>query len=268
MSANIEALSQGAANTPNNSMNPEGQTLGVVRPPENTVPPVVSPVPGPQGQPVTEKNPEAPKLDEKPTHEQLSKDAQTVLETVKLDSSAVEQEWFANGGKLNEATYEAFAKAGISKDIVDNYGKMLQSSQQQSIESQRSAYQTAVDESSGGRDKTVELIGFLNSGAVSANEYQTLYNQLNSGNSVQGVAAINRLKTLHAERYGNKGNMLQGVQMPVGDVFNSIEEAQLAFNETMKGDPREREMKQKIVMDKLQKTNKARVARGERPFFG
>ena len=261
--SNIEALSQGASN------HPEQNDVVAPNPPvqENKnieVPPQTNMPQPEQNQIPVKKEPE------QPTHEQLSNDAKSVLETVKLDSATVEKEWFDNGGKLTDDTYSALEKAGISRDIVDNYGKMLQTSQQQSFETQKTNYQSAIDNVTGGREETVKLVDFLNSGAIPSSEYQALYAQLDRGDVKQGEAAIRRLQNLYSEKYGKDGTPVQGLHANTatyGDVFNSSNEVSLAFKDASKGDPRTKDQRQDIVLEKLSRTNEARKARGLPAFY-
>ncbi len=272
MTTNIDALA-GANPEPSPDPNTAGaNTTGTVQPEQKFVE-------QPQAQPALPENskpPEQPadtaeeKKPDEVTHEQMATDAKKVLETVKLDSAAIEKEWFGNDGKLNEETYKAFEEIGISKDIVDNYGRMMQEKQSANFEQEKAAYITAVDAVSGGREKTVELISYLNSGAVAANEVQILKQQLDSGNKDVAILAIKRIQNLHAERYGTQGKPIQGMHGPVtssGDIFSSLADAQLAFNKTLQGDPRETKMRQEQWNEKLMKTNKIRKARGEQPFY-
>ena len=189
---------------------------------------------------------------------------------MKLDSATVEKEWFDNGGKLTDDTYSALEKAGISRDIVDNYGKMLQTSQQQSFETQKTNYQSAIDNVTGGREETVKLVEFLNSGAIPSSEYQALYAQLDRGDVKQGEAAIRRLQNLYSEKYGKDGTPVQGLHANTatyGDVFNSSNEVSLAFKEASNVAPGNREKAQDDVVEKLSRTNATRRARGLPEFY-
>lgn len=257
---------------------PEGQQP---LPADQNTPPVpesnqLTPQPAPQ--PVqTPIQPEAEKLpDGSAEFVQAQKDGSETVKQFGLEPEAIETEWFSNGGKLTEDTYKVFESKGISRAMVDNYGKMLEQGQKQQTQSQQQkiiqaeqAYISAVDAHTGGREKTAELMLFLSSGAIPANEQQALFQQLDIGDVETAKIAMNRIKTLHEGRYGREGRPLNGGDLghyATGDIFNTGDEALMAYTACDRGDPRQTQMRRDQVMAKLTKTNQMRAARGQAPL--
>lgn len=106
----------------------------------------------------TEQQPQA-QSNETPPDTAAGKQAADIVQKAGLDWSKLNTEWQAEG-KLSDASYEAFAKQGVSKELVDGFITGQQAVNAQAVNVMRNA----AFETAGGEAKYMEAISWAKTG--------------------------------------------------------------------------------------------------------
>lgn len=125
--------------------------------------------------------------------------AAEAIKAAKLDMSTLEQE-FTKDGKLSDATYEALAKAGVDKSVVNEF-----------IEGRQAKVTIAVNEAyahAGGQENFVRMAQWATAN-IPADE-QAAFDSAMAGTAAQRKQAITALKAQYAAAVGNDPSLVTG----------------------------------------------------------
>lgn len=156
-----------------------------------------------------------PKQDATPSDNkqpQTPENPQQALQDKGLDLNEFSQE-FASKGELSQESYEKLAKAGYSKDIVDNYiaGQQARAAQ----------FETSIKSEVGGEERYGEMIEWAKANMTPA-EIAAYNAAVSSGNADQAKLAALGLSAKFSKAVGSDPQRLLGGQKAGSeDVFES-----------------------------------------------
>lgn len=151
-----------------------------------------------------------------------TEEAKAQLEAAGLDFNAYSAEYDANGG-LSEATYDALAKAGIPKEIVDAYIAGQEAQAAQMINDVHAEF--------GGAEAYNKMVGWAVTG-LSKPEIASFNKVMDSGDVGSIKLAITGLKSKYEAAMGNEPSLLNGdPSANDGDAFRSTAEITSAMSD-------------------------------------
>ena len=156
-------------------------------------------------------------------------DANKTLADKGLNLSEFSKE-FSEKGELSPESYDKLAKAGIDKDIVDQY-----------IEGQKARatqYEGTIKSEVGGDQKYTEMVSWAAANLTEA-EINAFNSAVNSGDINQARLAVLGLSTQYAKANGSEPNRMVGGGKAAGeDVFESTSQITEAMRDPRyKNDP-------------------------------
>lgn len=129
-----------------------------------------------------------------------AQDAQAQVEALGLDFNAFSAEYAANG-ELSQATYDALAKAGVPKEIVDAYVAGQEAQAAQMIESVQSEF--------GGPEAYGQMVNWAAANMSKAEV--TAFNKVMDGGDLGSIKlAISGLQARFKSAVGDEPNLLNG----------------------------------------------------------
>ncbi|WP_313196201.1 capsid assembly protein [Shinella zoogloeoides] len=151
-----------------------------------------------------------------------AEEAQAQLEAVGLDFNAYTAE-YAESGELSQATYEALAKAGVPKEIVDAYISGQEAQAAQMINEVQAEF--------GGAEAYSQMVTWAATG-LSKPEIAAFNKVMDSGDVDSIKLAIAGLQSKYRAANGEEPNLLNGdPSANEGDVFRSTAEVTAAMND-------------------------------------
>jgi len=144
------------------------------------------------------------KIDKTQDAPKESASPETVETTVPSDLGELVKaatENYAATGKIDDTVYEAFAKKGISKELVDQF--------QAGTEALRGAFEGKVLEAAGGREQYAELSQWAAQNL--SQEQLDRYNQMVTGGDIESAKlAVCGLQRMYSMAEGTKPNLISG----------------------------------------------------------